>query len=434
MSTEVIGLLGIGALLLLIMLRAPIGLALIFVGLGGTWAMHGWRTVEFIGASSPVHVLTSSTLSVLPLFLLMGNLAVQTGMAKALYRAANAFIGHYPGGLAAGTILASGGFGAICGSSLATVTTVTRISVPEMLRYGYSPQLAAGSVGAGGTLGILIPPSLLMIIYAYLTETSVGRLFAAGIVPGLIAISLYCAAIFIWVGVRPGDGPAQTRSDRAEKWAALRAVSGIGLAFVIIMGGIFGGFFSPTEGAGVGAVAVGAIAAASGTLGRKELFVALRDSAYVSAMIFLMLIGIEFFQYFMEASRLPEAVVTFFTGLDAPPFVVLLMLIGLLVILGCFMDSIAIVLIMTPFLYPIVQDLGYDLIWFGIVMVMVVEIGLMTPPFGINVFVINAMNPEIRLGQAFTGVMPFIAADVVRVALLISLPVLTLWLPGLLFN
>lgn len=434
MSTEVIGLMGIGGLLFLIMLRAPIGLALVFVGLGGTWAMHGWRTVEFIGANTPVHVLTSSTLSVLPLFLLMGSLAVQTGMAKSLYRAANAFVGHRPGGLAASTILASGGFGAICGSSLATVTTVTRIAVPEMLRYGYSPQLAAGSVGAGGTLGILIPPSLLMIIYAYLTETSVGRLFAAGIIPGIIAISLYCAAIFIWVHIRPEDGPAQSRSDWKEKWSALKSVAGIVLAFTIIMGGIFGGFFSPTEGAGVGAVAVGAIAAISGTLGWKELKAALRDSAYVSAMIFLMLIGVEFFQYFMEASRLPEAIVSFFTGLEAPRIIVLLMLVGLLILLGCVMDSIAIVLIMTPFLYPIVLDLGYDLIWFGIIMVMVVEIGLMTPPFGINVFVINAMIPQIRLGQAFAGVMPFIAADVLRVALLIAIPALTLWLPGLLFD
>lgn len=434
MPTEATGLLGIVTLLVLIMLRAPIGLALIFVGLGGTWAMHGWRTVEFIGANTPVHVLSSSTLSVLPLFLLMGNLAVQTGMAKSMYRAANAFVGHYRGGLAAGTILASGGFGAICGSSLATVTTVTRISVPEMLRYGYSPQLAAGAVGAGGTLGILIPPSLLMIIYAYLTETSVGRLFAAGIVPGLIAILLYCAAIAVWVRFRPGDGPAQTRSDWAEKRAALLSITGVALAFVVVMGGIFAGFFSPTEGAGVGAVAVGCIAAVGGKLGWKELRAALRDSAYISAMIFLMLIGIEFFQYFMEASRLPDAIVTFFQGLDAPRFVVLMLLIAMLVILGCFMDSIAIVLIMTPFIYPIVLDLGYDLIWFGIIMVMVVEIGLMTPPFGINVFMINAMIPQIRLGQAFAGVMPFIAADILRIALLMSLPALTLWLPNIMFN
>jgi tripartite ATP-independent transporter DctM subunit len=209
---------------------------------------------------------------------------------------------------------------------------------------------------------------------------------------------------------------------------------GVGLAFGIVMGGIFLGFFSPTEGAAIGAAAVLVIGLLSGQLGLMGIFAALRDAAYISAMIFLMVIGVEFFQFFMEASRVPSAIVDFFTGLDAPRMVVLLMIIGMLVLLGCVLDSIAIVLIMTPFLYPIVVDLGYDLIWFGIIMVMVVEIGLMTPPFGINVFVINSMVPQIRLGEAFAGVLPFIAADIVRVALLVALPALSLWLPDLLFG
>ncbi|MGR3454225.1 TRAP transporter large permease [Pseudooceanicola sp.] len=434
MSSELIGLTGMGMLILLIVLRSPIGLALLFVGIGGTWLLAGWRTVEYVGANAPVHVLTSNTLSVLPLFLVMGNLAVQSGMATSLYSAASKFVGHMPGGLAAGTILASGGFGAICGSSLATVTTVTRISVPEMLRYGYSPKLAAGSVGAGGTLGILIPPSLIMIIYAYLTETSVGRLFAAGMIPGLVAIALYCGTIFLWVTLKPEIGPSQPRATWGERLRSLKDVMGVGLAFGIVMGGIFLGFFSPTEGAAIGAAAVLVIGLLSGQLGLMGIFAALRDAAYISAMIFLMVIGVEFFQFFMEASRVPSAIVDFFTGLDAPRMVVLLMIIGMLVLLGCVLDSIAIVLIMTPFLYPIVVDLGYDLIWFGIIMVMVVEIGLMTPPFGINVFVINSMVPQIRLGEAFAGVLPFIAADIVRVALLVALPALSLWLPDLLFG
>jgi len=433
-APEIQGLLGIGALLALIVLRAPIGLALLFVGLGGTWMLHGWRTVEFIGSTVPVHVLSSGTLAVLPMFLLMGSLAVQTGMARSLYRAANAFVGHQPGGLAAGTILAGGGFGAICGSSLATVTTMTRVSVPEMMRYGYSPRLIAGSVAAGGTLGILIPPSLLMIIYAYLTETSVGRLFAAGIIPGLIAIALYCLAIFVWVKLRPADGPAQPRVGWGERLHALKSVVGVLLAFLVVMGGIFVGFFSPSEGAAIGAASVAAIAAISGNLGFTQLKAALQDAIQVSAMIFLMLIGVAFFHYFMEASRLPAAIVDFFTGIDAPRIYVLLLLIALLLVLGCVLDSIAIVLILTPFLYPIVIDLGYDLIWFGILMVMVVEIGLMTPPFGINVFVINALAPKIKLGQAFIGVLPFVAVDLVRVAMLIAVPAIALWLPGVLFN
>lgn len=434
MSPELIGIIGIIVLLLIIVLRAPIGLALLFVGLGGTWLLHGWRTVKFIGASTPVHVLSSDTLSVLPLFLLMGNLAVQSGMAKAIYRTANAFVGHLPGGLAAGTILASGGFGAICGSSLATVTTVTRIAVPEMLRYGYSPKLAAGAVGAGGTLGILIPPSLIMILYAYLTETSVGRLFAAGLVPGIIAILLYCSAIMIWVQMRPEIAPAQNKVSWPDRARSLLDVAGVALAFLIVMGGIFTGFFSPTEGAAIGAAAVLMISVVTGKLKWSGLMTALRESVLISAMLFLMLIGVEMFHFFMEASQLPAAIVKLFTGMQAPPMVVLMCLIAMLVVLGCFLDAIAIVLIMTPFLYPIVLDLGFDLIWFGILMVMVVEIGLLTPPFGMNVFVISSMIPQISLGQAFAGVGPFILADIVRIALLISVPTLTLWLPNLLFN
>lgn len=434
MSTEVIGVIGVLAMLLLIVLRAPIGLSLIFTGIAGTWALAGWSTVEFIGGSAPVHVLSGNGLSVLPLFLLMGNLAVQSGMARSLYSAAGAFVGHMPGGLAAGTVLACGGFGAICGSSLATVTTVTRISVPEMLRFGYSPKLAAGSVGAGATLSILIPPSLLMIIYAYLTETSVGRLFAAGMVPGIIAIALYCAAIFIWVLLNPAAGPKQPRSSWRQRMSSLRDIFGVALTFIVVMGGIIAGFFSPTEGAAIGAFAVLVIGVAMRRLNWAGFVIALQDTVYVSAMIFLMLLGVELFHFFMEASRLPEAIVSLFIGMDAPRIMVLLTIIGVLLILGCFLDSIAIVMIMTPFLYPIVLDLGYDLVWFGIVMVMVVEIGLMTPPFGMNVFVINSMVPQIRLGQAFAGVMPFIAADAVRLALLLSFPILALWLPNLMFN
>lgn len=432
--SEMIGLAGLGTLLLLIALRAPIGLALLFVGLGGIAILHGSSTMVYIAASAPEHVLYSYTLTVLPLFLLMGSIAVRSGLATALYTSANAFAGHYRGGLSSATIFASGGFGAVCGSSLATVTTVAKISIPQMLRFGYSPQLAAGSVAAGGTLGILIPPSLLMILYAYLTETSVGKLFAAGIVPGILAVTLYCATIAIWTMLRPQDGPVQKRHSWRERLASIKEVGGVLLAFLLIMGGIFAGWFSPTEGAGVGAALLLIVAVVSGRLDWVGFVEALQDTIATTAMIFLILIGVETFQFFMEASRLPDAIVDFLTGLQFAPWVVLAILIGILILLGCILDSIAIVLIMTPFLYPIVQDLGYDLIWFGIVMVMVVEIGLLTPPFGINVFVIRSVVPEISLKQAFIGVFPFVAADIVRVGIILAFPVICLWLPSIILN
>lgn len=434
MSPETIGLIGITALLVMIFLRAPIGVAMLLVGVMGIWALQGWSAVNFVSSTSPVHVLSSDTLQMVPLFLLMGNFALHSGMAGSVYRSANAFVGYFRGGLAAGTILAAGGFSAICGSSLATVTTMARISVPEMLRYGYDPKLAAGAVGAGGTLGILIPPSLLMILYAYITETSVGRLFAAGIIPGIVAILLYCAAIVIWVSLDPKIAPHQKRLPFHEQMRTLLDIMAPALVFGIVMGGIFGGFFSPTEGAGVGAAAVLMIGIAFRTLGPSEIWTSVRETVLITGMVFLLLIGIDYFNFFMEASRLPATIKAFFLGLNVPPFALLMMIILLLVLLGCVLDSIAIVLIMTPFLYPIISHIGYDLIWFGIVLVMVVEIGLLTPPFGMNVFVINALVPQITLSEAFRGVTPFLMADFVRVGILIAFPPLCLWLPNLLFN
>lgn len=407
---------------------------MLLVGVTGLWILQGWSTVGFVAATSPVHVLTSETLSVLPLFLLMGNLAIHSGMASGAYRAANAFVGHLRGGLAYGTILAAGAFGAICGSSLATVTTIARISVPEMLKYRYDPKLAVGAVGAGGTLGILIPPSLLMILYAYMTETSVGRLFAAGILPGVVAILLYCAAIFVWASIRPSIAPAQEKVPFRDRLKTLVDITGPVIVFAVVMGGIFTGLFSPTEGAGIGAAAVLLVGVLMRKLDLPKIWHALRDSIVFSGMVFMLLVGIDYFNFFMEASRLPAALEAFFIGLDMPPFGVLMIMVLILLLLGCVLDSIAIVLIMTPFLYPIVMSLGYDLIWFGIVMVMVVEIGLLAPPFGMNVFVINALVPQIRLKEAFLGVTPFIIADLVRISILLAFPALALWLPSVFFD
>lgn len=425
---------GTGFLVLfaLIAARMPIGLALMVVGLGGLWMLHGLDTVLFVLGAEPVETLSRYTLSVLPLFLLMGSFAVRSGLSEGLYRAAYGLVGHWRGGLAMASVVACGGFGAVCGSSLATVSTMARISVPEMLRYRYSPNLAAGAIAAGGTLGILIPPSLLMIVYGYLTETSVGKLFAAGIVPGLVSVALYMTAIALWMRHRPEMGPAGERVPWARRFALLGDVWGVALLFVVVMGGIFAGLFSPTEGGAVGAFGALLLGLAKRRIDFRALVACITETLRLSAMIFFIVIGVSFFDYFMQASRVPEALSTFVQSLDLSPAMIMAVILIILVLLGCVMDAIAIVFVTTPFIFPIIVDLGYDPVWFGIITVMVVEIGLVTPPFGMNVFVIARLVPEVTTWGAFQGVMPFIAADIIRIALFLAFPGLVLLLPNLL--
>ncbi|MEQ8701411.1 MAG: TRAP transporter large permease [Bauldia litoralis] len=421
-------------LLLLVAARLPIGLALLITGFGGTAVLHDLNAALFSLGSSPVETLSNYSLSMLPMFVLMGAFAVRGGLSEGMFRAANAFIGHRRGGLAMASIVACAGFGAVCGSSLATVTTMARITVPEMLRYGYSPKLASGTVAAGGTLGILIPPSMLMVIYAVLTETSIGRLFAAGIVPGVLATLLYLAAIAIWMRLRPELAPPTPRTPWGERFRELRGVLGIVALFGLTIGGIFAGWFSPTEGAAVGAFGALALGVVTGKLDSRGFVEAVKEAVIVSAMLFLLVIGISLFEFFMEAARVPEQLGRLIGGLDLPRYAVMVVIILMLALLGCVLDAIAMVFIVTPVLFPIVQSLGFDLIWFGIVMVMVVEFGLITPPFGMNVFVIAKLTPQVNTWGAFTGVMPFIASDVIRIGLIVAFPAIALWLPNLIFG
>tara|TARA_R110000868_G_scaffold11751_3_gene57285 strand:- start:571 stop:1872 length:1302 start_codon:yes stop_codon:yes gene_type:complete len=431
MSPLETGACGFAILFVLIAARMPLGLALSVVGLGGLALLHGTDTAVFVLATAPVETMSRYTLSVLPLFLLMGSFAVHSGLSEGLYRAANGFVGHHRGGLAMASVVACGGFGAVCGSSLATVSTMSRIAVPEMLRYGYSPKLAAGTIAAGGTLGILIPPSLLMIVYGFLTETSVGKLFAAGIVPGIVSIALYMIAIHLWMRRRPAMGPAGARTAWPARLALLRDIWGVGALFVLVMGGIFAGLFSPTEGGAVGAFGALIVGLVKRRIDRRVFFDCIRETMQLSAMIFFIVIGISIFDYFMQASRVQDALGAFMNGLDLPPEAVLAIILGVLILLGCVMDAIAIVFITTPFIYPIIVGLGYDPVWFGIMTVMVVEIGLVTPPFGMNVFVISRLVPQVTTWGAFEGVLPFVAADIVRVALFLAFPALVLALPDL---
>lgn len=437
MSSFTVSLVVFTALLVMVAMRAPLGLALLIAGFGGLWYLDGLDTAIYVASTAPVTAMSNYTLSVLPLFILMGALAVRTGIAESLYKAAYGFIGHMRGGLAVASIAACGGFGAICGSSLATVTTMGRVAVPEMLRYSYDKRLATGAVAAGGTLGILIPPSLPMIIYATVTETSVGRLFAAGLLPGIIATLFYIGATVIWVRINPAIGPAGARPNWRDRIAGLRHVWPILALFSLVMGGILIGLFSPTEGAAVGAFGAAVMGVFSAPNLREllqQIASSISETVRTSAMILFAVIGISVFEYFLQAARVPQDIQAFVNGMNLGPSGVMVLLIGVLILLGCFMDSIAILFVVTPVIFPIVIANGYDPIWFGIIMIMVVEFGLITPPIGMNVFVLSRVTPDVTTWQIFRGVTPFILADVVRIALMVVCPIIVLWLPNLLFD
>ncbi len=433
MAPETIGLFGFVALLVLIALRAPIAVALILVGGGGLWMIHGWDSLIFVASEAPIVSLSSYTLTTLPMFLFMGVLAVRIGLADSLFSAAHKFVGHYRGGLAMAGVLSCGGFGAVCGSSIATVSTMARIAVPPMLRFGYHPRLAGGSVAAGATLGILIPPSLPLIVYAILTETSIGKLFAAGIVPGIVAALFYMAAVAVWMRIRPDYGPTRERAGWAERFGALRHVWGVVALFLLVMGGIFSGFFSPSEGAAIGAAGALAIGVLTRRLSWSGFRTAIFETVEVSTMILFIVVGINFYEYFLQASRIPEEVAAFVTALELSPYQLIFALIVFFILLGCVLEAIAILFIFTPIFFPLVLQAGFDPVWFGIVMVMVVEFGLLTPPIGMNVFILAKVTPEIRVIDAFAGVLPFVLADVLRIGLIVAVPGIALFLPNLLY-
>ncbi|MBF0277906.1 MAG: TRAP transporter large permease [SAR324 cluster bacterium] len=436
MPPIIVGLIGVVALLVIIALRAPLGLALLGVGFTSLWYLHGWDTALYVASTAPVTVMSSHTLSVLPLFIFMGAISVRSGLAESLYNAAYGFVGHRRGGLAIASIAACAGFGAICGSSLATVSTMGRIAVPQMKRYGYDRKLAAGSVATGGTLGILIPPSLPMIIYAMVTETSIGKLFAAGLIPGIIATLLYIAVTAVWTYLKPDIGPAGKRLPWSERFKLLFQVWGVVGLFIVVMGGILTGIFSPTEGAAVGAMGATVLGLARFIRDRTYLerfFGAVKEAIQTSVMIFFAVIGISVFEYFLQAARVPQGVESFISSLNFGPFGVMALLLVVLILLGCFLDSIAILFIITPVIFPIVVANGFDPIWFGIIMIMVVEFGLVTPPIGMNVFLLSKLLPDTTTWEVFLGVLPYLAADFLRLAIFLAFPAIVLWLPSLLF-
>ncbi len=421
---------GFAGLFLLILLRLPIAFAMALVGTLGVAALVGWRPALALVQQTTFDTGLSYELSVVPLFVLMGNLVARAGLSDELYAASNAWLGHRRGGLAMATVLACGGFSAICGSSLATAATMARVAMPSMQRYGYADSLAAGSIAAGGTLGILIPPSVILVLYGILSGQDIGLLFAAGLLPGLLGIMGYMAAVAAVTRLRPELGPRAERAGMAERWRATRQVWGVLLLFVVVMGGIYGGIFTPTEAAGVGAFGGFLFALARRRIDPRGLIDVLVQSVETTAMLFFILIGALLFSGFLNMAGLPDMLAELVAGIDAPRLAVIACLLAIYLVLGCVLESLAMVLLTVPVFTPIVADLGFDLIWFGIVVVVVTEISLITPPIGLNVFVLRSVLPDVKTGDIFRGVVPFWMADIVRLALIVAIPAIALALPG----
>jgi len=468
-------LIGLGMIMVLAFVRIPIALAMGIVGIVGYAYMRDWSWgAAFATAQTKIYETGRNyTLSVVPLFILMGNFVTRAGMSQELFRAAYAFIGHLRGGLAMATIVACGGFGAICGSSIATAATFAKVAYPSMKRYGYSDELATGAIASGGTLGILIPPSTIMVIYGIMTGTNIGKLFAAGILPGILAILLLCVAVQYVTWRDPKAGPAGERLSWRERFAtldgvvwfgalgiAILAVVGIGWVagddaavagaiavfalslvykgvtsvialFVLVMGGIYGGVFTATEGAGVGAIGALVFALARRALNWRSLYAALLESARTTSMLFLILIGALMFAEFVNITTMPKDLIAFVTRWDLSPVMVVAGIMVMYVLLGTAMEELSMILLTVPVLFPLILHLGLDPIWFGVLIVVVVEIGLISPPVGMNLFVLKTLLPQVPTGTVFRGVVPFMVADCVRLAILIAFPAISLYLPSL---
>ncbi|MDP2986383.1 TRAP transporter large permease [Hydrogenophaga sp.] len=424
-------LLGFMAVFFMAFLRIPLAVAMAIAGMVGMGLMRGWQPA--FASTSQVIFETGFhyVLSVIPLFVLMGNLVARAGMARELFTAANAFVGHRKGGLAMASIIASGGFGSICGSSIATAATMTRVAYPEMKSHGYKDTLATGAIAAGGTLGILIPPSTILVIYGIITETDIGKLFVAGILPGLVAISCLCLGVVYVTWRDPAAGPRAERFTWAHRLKAIRGIWGVVVLFGMVIGGIYGGVFTATEGAGVGAAGAFFFALLRGSLTPRVLMDILVESTRTTAMLFTILIAAMIFTNFINFTTMPGDLRDFVLQFSPNPIMVVVMMMGIYLMLGMVMEELAIVLLTIPVFFPVITGLGFDPVWFGILIVTIVEIGMISPPVGLNLFVINSLLPNVKLGTIYRGVWPFVMADIVRLGILIAFPAIALYLPSL---
>lgn len=429
MDPITIGILSFAALAVMLVLTIPIGVAMALAGLGGTAAIIGTNASVSLFATTVYSTTVTYELSIVPLFVLMGALAARSGLSRELYDVFNVWLGRFRGGLAIATIGACGAFAAICGSSLATAATMSRVALPEMERHKYADSLATGSVASGGVIGILIPPSVILVLYGILTETSIGDLFIAGVIPGLLSILGFMLIIAVITHIWPDLGPTGETTTWHAKLSALARTWAIILLFAVVIGGIYLGVFTPTEAAGIGAVGAFAIAAMRRRLTWATFVDALLETVQTSAMIFTVLVGAVTLNNLTIFSGLAGALGGFVSGLDMHPMAVMAIILLMYLVLGCFLDALAMILLTVPIFFPIVTGLGFDGVWFGIIVVMVAELGLITPPIGMNVFVIKGMAPHVGLGSIYRGVLPFVFAQLVLITLVFLLPQLALWLP-----
>ncbi len=422
-------LLALAAMLLLVFARVPVAFAMALVGFVGLGLLRNWNSAYAMAGSVIYESGFQYLLSVLPLFILMGNFVTQSRMSRELYAAAHALLGHRRGGLAMSTVLACGGFGAICGSSLATAATMAKVSYPEMRRLGYSEELATGSIAAGGTLGILVPPSIIMVVYCLLTEQSIGKMFAAGVLPGIVAVCCYLLAVNWVVRRNPAAGPKGARSTWPQIRSALARVWAVLALIAMLMGGIYGGVFTPAEAAGIGAFLGFVFALCRGALTWAGFVDVVVESAKTTGMIFMVMIGALMLANFINFTSLPQDLLETVERFQLSPLVVILIICLIYIVLGCVLESMSMILLTVPVFYPLVQALGFDLIWFGIIVVTVTEISFITPPFGMNVFVLRGVLPNVSTPTIFRGVMPFVISDFLRLAILVLFPAISLYLP-----
>lgn len=430
MSSMAVGALGMGVLLALLILRIPVAFAMFAVGFVGIAVLNGLPSAMSLLASETFTLASSAELVVVPLFILMGNVASATGMSGRLYDAAYAIIGSVKGGLASATIIGCGGFAALSGSSVASALTMGKVSLAEMARFNYDPRLSTGAVAAGGTLGILIPPSTGFVIYAILTQQSIGRLFLAGVLPGLLLLSLFVLLITVLCWLRPALGPAGPITTLQEKTRAFAGAISILGVILLTIGGIYTGIFSPVEAAAVGAALMIVLGALVRKLTLATLWQAARDSVVTTATVMLILISAHLLNPFLALSHIPQALGAFLNGLDLSDLMVLSLILACYLVLGCFIEGFAMLVLTMPIFFPVITQLGFDPIWFGVLVVVTLEMGLISPPVGVNVFIVKSVARDVPLGDIFVGVLPFWCAMLAALALLVAFPDIALYLPN----
>lgn len=430
MNTDLVAGIGFVVLFVLMLLRVPVGMAMGLVGVTGYGYIVGMDPALKMVGQTTMRTVTDQSFAVIPMFMLMGAFVSISGVSRELFRAANAFMGHLRGGLGVATVLACGGFAAICGSSVATAATFSKVAYPEMRHYNYPKSFATGVIAAGGTLGIMIPPSTVLAVYAILTQQDIGKLFMAGVLPGLLAIAMYILTISLIVMARPDFLPAGERKPWSERLASLKDVWAPLALFVFVIGGLYGGLFTPSEAGGMGAAGAFILGVVRRRLNVAQIREALLEATRTSAAVFTVLIGALLFGYFLTITQTPQKVTEFLTDLGLSRYALLAIIMGMYLVLGCLMDAMAMIILTVPIIYPLIVQLGFDPIWFGVIIVMTVELGLIHPPVGMNVFVIKSVVQDVTFTQIFRGVLPFIGTDLIRLVILIAFPAIALWLPG----